>query len=456
MAGDAARPRERALGHCERGVRGDGDDGLRHGKLRRRQPPDRRRRRSEERRVRPPPRGGAGDRRDLGGDARPASGLLERRTGGDADARFRGRSRARAVARRGRARGGAAAERGAARAADRPAPRGARAQQRARPAGRPAAARGPARAAPRRRCRRLLPARRRARRFPLRRGARLRQLGALLRVSDGPGPRRRGRPRRAAVDRERVRRDPRPRAAPRLRRLHRRDHSPDVLERRGARGARRRPARGAPLHGSGRRDPRGLRGPRLARVAERGDVHAERAAGADPAGLLPDRLGARAVAVSSRDARGGRPGCRRGARRQLVCGARPLERAARGGRGVRASRGPARDPRRARLGPAEPALARCRRGPHHRLLFDRGRRPAAARPPRCRRDEPLPLAHLRAGGRAARRGQGSRPDLLLGGALVQRRRPRARASPCRRDARRARAQRAVRGRARVPARSRSS
>ena len=202
--------------------------------------------------------------------------------------------------------------------------------------------------------------------------------------------------------------------------------------------------------------PRGLRGPRLARVAERGDVHAERAAGADPAGLLPDRLGARAVAVSSRDARGGRPGCRRGARRQLVCGARPLERAARGGRGVRASRGPARDPRRARLGPAEPALARCRRGPHHRLLFDRGRRPAAARPPRCRRGEPLPLAHLRAGGRAARRGPGSRPDLLRGGALVQRRRPRARAPPCRRDARRARAQRAVRGRARRPARSRSS
>ena len=306
MAGDAARPRERALGHCERGVRGDGDDGLRHGELRRRQPPDRRRRRSEERRVRPPPRGGAGDRRDLGGDARRASGLLERRTGGDADARFRGGSRARAVARRGRARGGAAAERGAARAADRPAPRGARAQQRARPAGRPAAARGPARAAPRRRCRRLLPARPRARRFPLRRGARLRQLAALLRVSDGPGPRRRGRPRRAAVDRERVRRDRRPRAASGLRRLHRRDHSADVLERRGARGARRRAARGAPFHDRDAGHPRGLRGPRLARVAERGDVHAERAAGADPAGLLPDRVGARAVAVSRCDARGGR------------------------------------------------------------------------------------------------------------------------------------------------------
>ena len=119
--------------------------------------------------------------------------------------------------------------------------------------------------------------------------------------------------------------------------LHRRDHGADVLERRGARGARRRPARGAPLHESGRGHPPGLCRPRVARAAKRRDVHAERPAGTDPAGLLPDRVGARAVPVPLRDARGGRPGCRGGARWDLGRGARAVERAARGGRRVRAS-----------------------------------------------------------------------------------------------------------------------
>ena len=175
VAGHASRPRARAVGDRERGLRGDGNDGLRHGELRRRQPPARRCRRSEERRVRPTSRRGAGDRGDLGRDARRASGLLERGTRGDADARRRGGRRARASARRCRARGGPEAERGAARTADRPASGRARAQQRARPAGRPPAAGRPARAAPRRRCCRLLPPRQRARPLPLRRGARLRQ-----------------------------------------------------------------------------------------------------------------------------------------------------------------------------------------------------------------------------------------------------------------------------------------
>ena len=100
------------------------------------------------------------------------------------------------------------AERGAARAADRAAPRRPRAQQRARPAGRPAAARRPARRAARRRRRRLLPPRPRARRS----SAASRCTASTARCSAssfpiGHGPRRCRRPRGAAADRERVRRD---------------------------------------------------------------------------------------------------------------------------------------------------------------------------------------------------------------------------------------------------------
>ena len=100
VARHAPRARPRAVGDCERGLRGDCADRLRHGELRRRQPPACRCRRSEERRVRAPPRRGAGDRRDLRRDARRASRLLDRGPRGDADARRRGGRGTRASARR--------------------------------------------------------------------------------------------------------------------------------------------------------------------------------------------------------------------------------------------------------------------------------------------------------------------------------------------------------------------
>ena len=151
------------------------------------------------------------------------------------------------------ARRGAEAKRGAARAADRSAPGGARVEQRARPACGVAAAGRPARPAPRRRCRRLLSPRPRTRRLPLRRGAWFRRRAARLRVSDRPRSRRRCGARREAAGRERVRRDRGAGAAPGVRRVHRRHHRSDVLERRGAWRARRRAARGPPVRGSGTR-----------------------------------------------------------------------------------------------------------------------------------------------------------------------------------------------------------
>ena len=163
VARDASRPRARAVGRRERGLRGDTGRRLRHAELRRRQSPSRGRRRSEERRVRPAPGRAAGDRGDLGRDPRRASGLLERGSRGDADARLGGGGRARTAARRHRPRGGPEAKRGAARATECPASGGARALERARSASRPAAARRPARTAPRRGLRRLLPPRPRAR-----------------------------------------------------------------------------------------------------------------------------------------------------------------------------------------------------------------------------------------------------------------------------------------------------
>ena len=72
----------------------------------------------------------------------------------------------------------------------------------------------------------------------------------------------------------------------------------------------------------------------------------------------------------------------------------PLQRPARGGRRIRASGGPSRDPRRARLGRREPALPRRRRGPHLVSSSICGRRAAAPRPARRRCREPLSVAHL--------------------------------------------------------------
>src|SRR5947208_1709042 len=131
-------------------------------------------------------------------------------------------------------------------------------------------------------------------------------------------------------------------------------------------------------------------------------------------------------------------------------GDRAVERKPRGGGGVRTSGRPSRDPRRAGLGQPEPAFPRGRGGAHPRLFLDRRRRASAARPPRRRSGEPLPLAHLGARGRTPRRRAWPRAHLLHGGALVQRRRPRARAPPRRRHPRGPRAERAVRGRARRP------
>ena len=78
---------------------------------------------------------------------------------------------------------------------------------------------------------------------------------------------------------------------------------------------------GLAVHAARRRHARGVRGPRLARASQRGDVHAELAAGARPARLLPRRVRARAVAVARGDARGDRAGRGRGARRRVRRGA---------------------------------------------------------------------------------------------------------------------------------------
>ena len=417
--------------------------------------PPRRCGRSEERRVRPAARRGARDRGDLRRDARRAAGLLDRGPHGDADARLGGGRRARAAARRRRARGGAEAKRGAARAADRPAPRGACAEQRARPAGRPAAARRPARrssstptpptatsstasaaSSAASRCtashRSLL-----GFEFPIGHGL----AGAAVRE---------GRPLIESAYGEIAAPVPHPAY----------DGFTDVItapmfwsdEVRGVLGVGRR--EGRRFDEPGREHPRGVRGARVARAAQRRDVHAERAAGADPARLLPDRVGARAVALPRGDARGDRAGCGRGARRRSAAVLVPLERAARRRRDVRAAGRRSRD--RSSSGRPEQRRARSsaprREG---RILVVARRSPTTSGCcPTCARRPPRAgyrVAPLRAGRGAARRGPAASSLIFFAEErVVQRRRPRARPPSRRRDARRARAQRAVRGRAQRP------
>ena len=197
--------------------------------------------------------------------------------------------------------------------------------------------------------------------------------------------------------------------------------------------------------GAGRRGAaRRVREPGRARAPQRRELRAEHAPGADPARLLPDRVGARPAALGRRDLRRGRPGRRRGARRCR----RGRRRRAAGGLALTAAHelpSPLAEALASGLGAGDEAL----------LQAAEGRRVLAAR--RLEGDERFDSRWLSpaiaAGYRsllavpveaAARRGR-PRARALRRGAPLHRRRPRARPPARPRRPRRARAERAVRG-----------